>query len=314
MRAAYCLAKQYVAVTCVLSKLYVAGNTCFVNVALQCLRYTPKLPQAIYPDLVRFSLMEQEPVAMPVSLESSTEAVPSFEPSQSGSELPSVPETTALADELLQLSTPSASLNSQADGPANMNLNGPQHSTHSTAQAHLVSSPVEPQQTVHCMSQQPQIPMLQLLQDQRPPHDSSQPVSIPISDTGSLSHPGPPPQEQLQGSSLDPVAGSRLTSPASSSNPTVSVSDSPSGGASTSGPHAVVVGPLLQQQPQSTEQAQRVASADSTPGDDSAKAPANQSTPVQQAPPVAVPRVPLKKGEIAESFRALIKQVSWHRH
>lgn len=32
-----------------------AGNTCFVNVALQCLRYTPHLAQSIVPDLVTLS-------------------------------------------------------------------------------------------------------------------------------------------------------------------------------------------------------------------------------------------------------------------
>ena len=305
-----------------------AGNTCFVNVALQCLRYTPKLPQAIYPDLVRFSLIEQEPVAMPISPGSRTAAAWNAEPSHS--ELPSVPETAALAHEPVQNTAPSASLNSQPDGPALPGLNSnnpyPQLSMHSTGQANLNSNNgAEPHQSVHSMSQLPQIPMLQLLQDQTGVHPDlhpSQPVSIPPSHTGIAphSHPGPSPQEQLPSSSPDPLAGSKLNSLASSgtSNHTVSVSDSPGGVASTSGSNAAGEGWLVQQQPLQQQQqrlsgeaaAQPMATADSMPGDDSEKAPANQSTAARQPPPVAVPRVPLKKGEIAESFRTLVKQVT----
>jgi ubiquitin C-terminal hydrolase len=32
--------------------LPIAGNTCFVNAAMQCLRYTPGLPLMILPDLL----------------------------------------------------------------------------------------------------------------------------------------------------------------------------------------------------------------------------------------------------------------------
>ena len=302
------------------AKLCLAGNTCFVNVALQCLRYTPKLPQAIYPDLVRFSLIEQEPVAMPVSPGSRTAAAWNAEPSHSGSELPSVPETAALANEPIQISSPTASLNSQVGGSALSGLNSnkpyPQHSMHSTGQADPILNGAEPQHSVHSMSQQSQIPMLQLLQDQTGEHPDlhpSQPVSIPPSHTGMAphSHSGTSPQEQLPNSSPEYLAGSL----------TVSVSESPGGVADTSGSNATGEGPLVQQrqqqqqqQPQqqrlSGEAAQPMATADSMPGDDSEKAPANQSTATRQPPPVAVPRAPLKKGEIAESFRTLVKQVT----
>ena len=308
-----------------------AGNTCFVNVALQCLRYTPKLPQAIYPDLVRFSLIEQQPVAMPVSPDSCTAAIVNAEPSHSGSELPSVPETTAVAQ--VQISNPSATLNSQAEGPALSGLNSnnsyPQHSMHSTGQAHLNSNDsAEPQQSVHSMSQQSQIPMSQLLQDQTAEHPDlhpSQPVSIPPSHTGIAPHScsETSPQEQLPSLSPDRLTGTNLNSLASSdtSNHTVSVLDSPGGVLGTSSPIAAGERqPLLQQQQQQQLQgqqqqlpgdaAQQMATTDSTPGDDSEKAPPNQSTAARQPPPVAVPRVPLKKGEIAESFRTLVKQVT----
>lgn len=283
---------------------------------------------------------------MPVSPVSRTAAAVNSEPSHSGSELPSVPETAALAHNPVQTTTPSASLGSQADGPAlsGSDSNHPQlqhsmhstgqaeHSMHSMRQADPVLNGAEPQQRVHSMSQQsPAIPMLQLLQDQTGQHPElhpSQPVSIPPSHSGMAphSHPDVSPPQELPSSSPDPVVGSKVNSLASSdtSNHTVSVSDSPGGvagasGPNASGPNASGEGPLVQQQPpqQPPQQPQQqlpgeaLAGADTTPGDDSEKAPANQSTAARQPPPVAVPRVPLKKGEIAESFRTLVKQVTW---
>ena len=265
---------------------------------------------------------------MPVSPVSRTAAAVIAEPSHSGSELPSVPETAALAHNPIQISTPSASLGSQADGPAlsGSSSNHPhlQHSMHSTGQADSVSNGAEPQQSVHSTSQQPAIPKPQLLQDQTGEHPDlhpSQPVSIPITSHSGIaahSHPEVPSPQQLPSSSPDAVTGSKLNSLAGSdtSNHTISVSDSPGGVAGTSGPTAAGEGPLVQQQPQQQQQQQQLsgealASAETTPGDDSEKAPANQSTAARQPPPVAVPRVPLKKGEIAESFRTLVKQVTW---
>lgn len=304
-----------VVLTAASSVLCAVGNTCFVNVALQCLRYTPKLPQAIYPDLLRFSLMEQEPVAMPVSLPSSIEAALSCDAAcHSASELPSVPETTALADQSADISTPSAPVHSQANGPAPSNLNSPFHeqSVHNTGQANPVLSAAEAQQSVPSMSQQPEVPMLQLLQDrpEQPQLQSSQPVSIPGPHNGMVSHPQPPAQHQLQGSSPDLGAESEWTglSGSNTSHQTASISDPPAGDASPSGPFELAAG---QQQAQQQPQQLAGAAAESVPGDDSAQAPANQSTAAKQPPPVPVARVPLKKGEIAESFRALVKQVSW---
>ena len=298
-----------------------AGNTCFVNVALQCLRYTPKLPQAIYPDLVRFSLIEQEPVAMPVSTESTTEPAASFDPTHSGSDLPSVPEASALADMAMQISSPSASLNSQADGLAapDSNLNAPdlQQSIHSTGQARSNLNAAEPQQSMHSTSSQNQAPTYQMFQNQtsqQPQMHVSQPIGVPAPHTGLASHSGVSPQEQLQGSSPQSLVGSRLNSLASSdsvdASPHTVSTDSPVGITNNPGAQAMLSNPVrqhTQQQESLAEPAQP--GAGSAQGDDSEKAPPNESTPAKQPPPVAAPRVPLKKGEIAESFRTLVKQV-----
>lgn len=272
-------------------------------------------------------------MALPASPDSPTAAASNHNPSHSGSELPSVPESTAIAHQPVQSSNPSASLDSQANGPSGSSSNHPypQHSMHDTGQAHLIPYSAEPQQSEHSVSQPPQIPMHQLLQhqggEQAHPHPS-QPVTIPPSHTGVAphGHPRSATLQQLPSSKPDVIAAasaSNVNSLASSdtSNHTVSMSDSPGGGPSSSGSHALGQSPLLQQQPQEQQQQQHqqqpqqqqqytVATADSTPGDDSEKAPANQSTAARQPPPVAMPQVPLKQGEIAESFRTLVKQVS----
>ena len=36
-----------------------AGNTCFVNAAMQCLRYTPGLPLMVMPDLLDIAAQQQ---------------------------------------------------------------------------------------------------------------------------------------------------------------------------------------------------------------------------------------------------------------
>ncbi len=46
-------------------------------------------------------------------------------------------------------------------------------------------------------------------------------------------------------------------------------------------------------------------------GDDSAKGPTNESTIAKQPQPVSVPRVPLRRGQIADSFKTLVKQASF---
>ena len=40
-----------------------AGNTCFVNAAMQCLRYTPGLPLMVMPDLL--DVVAQQPDSQP---------------------------------------------------------------------------------------------------------------------------------------------------------------------------------------------------------------------------------------------------------
>ena len=287
-----------------------AGNTCFVNVALQCLRYTPKLAQAIYPDLIRFSLIEQEPVAMPVSVDSSRVAAPSVELTHSGSELPSVPETRTLADLPMQISSPSTSLNSQADGFAHSNSNSN-------------SSAANPQHSMPSTGNQARIPMHQLLQDGQDVH-ASQPVAVPASHAHIPNHAASSLQDQLQGSSPETLAGSRLDSLASSDSTNISPStDTLAGSASTSVTSTALSGALPQEQQQLPQPAQTSSHADSAqqaagavanPGDDSDQAPANASTAVKQAPPVAAAATPLKKGEFAESFRTLVKQVRCSRH
>ena len=301
-----------------LTEVLCAGNTCFVNVALQCLRYTPKLPQAIYPDLVRFSLIEQEPVAMPVSVESTTESAPSFDPMHSGSDLPSVPEASALADVATQISTPSASLNSQPDGFAtsNSNLNATdlQQSMHSTGQARSNLNTAEPQQSMHSTSGPDQH---QLSQDQQAQMQASQPIGVPASHAGLTSHSRVSHQEQLHASSPQSLAGSRLSSLASSdsvnASPRTVTEASPVGIADNPGAGTLLSNPASQQQQQMQQQQSYAESAqpgaDPTHGDDSDKAPPNESIPAKQPPPVAAPQVPLKKGDIAESFRTLVKQV-----
>ncbi len=46
--------------------LDIAGNTCFVNVALQCLRHTPGLPLMLLPDLLNAPTPDSQP-ATPTS-------------------------------------------------------------------------------------------------------------------------------------------------------------------------------------------------------------------------------------------------------
>lgn len=44
---------------------FLAGNTCFVNAAVQCLRYTPGLPLMLIPDLLDPQPLDSAPSLQP---------------------------------------------------------------------------------------------------------------------------------------------------------------------------------------------------------------------------------------------------------
>jgi len=294
-----------------------------VNVALQCLRYTPTLEQAIISDLLSHpAAHHQEATNLAEATENGTDARSSFERSSGSPELQSVPESGILADAYLQTSSPSTSLNASGQ-------------THDTvppsAEADSTLGGLPPQHSMYSVipQSQNQLPVTQHLHTNgNQQHQGSQPVGIPASHHSMPSHSRASSVEQLPGQSPEQLPET-LPSLSSSGNgsgfspQTTSISESPvglSGDASTSDSAALATGQLTDQQAQLAGSAQQAAgsasqAASGAPeGDDSAKAPPNESTAAQQPRPVTVPRVPLKRGEIAESFKTLVKQVSKWQH
>ena len=272
-----------------------AGNTCFVNVALQCLRYTPTLKQAIISDLLSLPAMDQQDPMGAESTEGSPVATPSATSgAEQGTELQSVPESRTLDGGLVQLISPSTSLNasSQPDAASHMAALPAHHSIHSMAAQSQGQSP----------------PQHQL---------DTQPVGIPVSDHSLLDHDRSSQADQLSSSSPSKPLSDRLNTSSNGSGfsvQTTSIAESPVGigtDVSTSGSDLFSDQPIDQQQPAGADSAQQGVASAVVEGDDSARGPSsNASTLDKQPPPVAIPRVPLKRGEIADSFKTLVKQVS----
>lgn len=270
------------------------GNTCFVNVALQCLRYTPTLEQAIISDLLSLPAMDQQDPMGAESTEGSPVAMPSATSSaEQGTELQSVPESRTLDGGLVQLISPSTSLNasSQADAGSHMAALPAHHSSHSMAAQSQGQSP----------------PQHQL---------GTQPVGIPVSHHSLLDHDRSSQADQLSSSSPSKPLSDRLNTSSNGSGysvQTTSIAESPVGigtDVSTSGSDLFTDQPIDQQQPAGADSAQQGVASAVVEGDDSARGPSsNASTLDKQPPPVAIPRVPLKRGEIADSFKTLVKQV-----
>lgn len=246
--------------------------------ALQCLRYTPTLEQAIISDLLSYpATVPQEPNALSAPLPNGSDAAPSFERLSANQELQSVPESAPMHDIALAGPPLSSTLNAYGE----------------TSNVGSVSS--EPDSSFGALPQRSTHSMVPDFQGQHQldigyQQHSTQPVGIPHSQHGVPSHSRSSSVEQLQGESSGQLSEKLPSSGASGGSAhTVSIAGSPAG--------------LRADSNSSTAEA-------SAEGDDSAKAPPNASTIAKQPQPVSVPRVPLKRGEIADSFKTLVKQVA----
>jgi hypothetical protein len=273
-----------------------AGNTCFVNVALQCLRYTPTLEQSIISDLLSFPSMDQQDPSASTPAENIAHAAPSLDRLSGNQELQSVPESAPMEDTLVQspaLSTSIGVVPLSAEASSNVEALPPQHSMHSMV----------PQS-----QSQSQPPMHQHQAVTGNQHHSL-PVGIPYSQESVPSHNRSSSTEQLPGQSPD----QQLTYASGFSPQTVNVSDSPVGlsvNTSSGGADTMTDGHMTDQ-PDDSAQTAAGTSPVAVEGDDSAKAPTNESTIARQPQPVSVPRVPLRRGQIADSFKTLVKQASF---
>lgn len=248
--------------------------------ALQCLRYTPTLEQAIISDLLSYPVtVTQEPDALSVSRPNGSDAVPSFERVSANQELQSVPESAPMHDITPAGPPLSSTLNVYGEMASNVG---------SVSSEPDSSFGALPQHSMHSMV--PNSPGQHQLDIGSQQH-STQPVGIPHSQNGVPSHSRSSSAEQLQAESSGQLSEKLPSSGASGvSAHTVSIAGSPAGLRADSNSSSAE------------------ATAD---GDDSAKAPPNTSTIAQQPQPVSVPRVPLKRGEIADSFKTLVKQVAY---
>lgn len=263
------------------------GNTCFVNVALQCLRYTPTLEQSIVSDLLSFPSMDQQD---PSASSSAENVAPSLDRLSGNQELQSVLESAPMEDTSVQSPALSTSI-----GAVPL-----------SAQA---SSNAEALPLMHSMVPQSQS------QTQPPMHQTqavagnhSLPVGIPYSQANVRSHDRSSSMEQLPGQSPD----QQLTHASGFSPQTVSISDSPVGlsvDTSSGGGADTMTDGHMTDQPDDLAQPAAGTSPAAVGGDDSAKAPPNESTIAKQPQPVSVPRVALRRGQIADSFKTLVKQV-----
>ncbi len=268
-----------------------AGNTCFVNVALQCLRYTPTLEQSIISDLLSVPSMDQHD---PSILTPAENAAPSLDRLSGNQELQSVPESAPMQDTSVQ--TPALSTSNGAlplfQTSSNVEAFPPQHSMHSA----VLQSQSQSQPPMH---QQQAVTGIQ---------HHSLPVGIPYSQASLPSHNRSSLTEQLPGQSPD----QQLTYASGFSPQTVSISDSPVGlsvSTSSGGADTMTNGHMTDQPDDSAQPAAGTSPA-AVEGDDSAKGPTNESTIAKQPQPVSVPRVPLRRGQIADSFKTLVKQAS----
>ena len=75
-----------------------AGNTCFMNAALQCLRFTPELPLLLIPDILDSLPPPGSPAAVAISTEHPAKTVKLGDPIQSNvNSLPVRPATAPAA-------------------------------------------------------------------------------------------------------------------------------------------------------------------------------------------------------------------------
>ncbi len=270
-----------------------AGNTCFVNVALQCLRYTPTLEQSIISDLLSVPSMDQQG---PSASSPAENAAPSLDRLSGNQELQSVPESAPMEGTSVQsppLATSNGFVPLSADASSNVEAFSLQHSMHS----------VVPQ-----FQSQSQPPMHQQQAVTGNQHHSL-PVGIPYSQAGLPSHDRSSSMEQLPGQSPD----QQLTHTSGFSPQTASISDSPVGlsvNTSSGGGADPMTDGHMTDQPDDSAQPAAGTSPAAVEGDDSGRGPTNESTIAKQPQPVSVPRVPLRRGQIADSFKTLVKQAS----
>ncbi len=270
-----------------------AGNTCFVNVALQCLRYTPTLEQSIVSDLLSFPSMDQQD---PSASSLAENAAPSLDRLSGNQELQSVPESAPMEDTSLQ--SPALSTSNGAlplfQTSSDVEAFPPQHSMHNAVPQFQIQS---------------EVPMHQQQAVAGSQHHSL-PVGIPYPQAGLPSHTRSSLTEQLPGQSPD----QQLTHASGFSPQTVSISDSPvnlSVITSSGGGADTMTNGHMTDQPDDSAQPAAGTSPAAVEGDDSAKGPTNESTIAKQPQPVSVPRVPLRRGQIADSFKTLVKQASF---
>ncbi|KAA6425209.1 MAG: ubiquitin carboxyl-terminal hydrolase 2-like [Trebouxia sp. A1-2] len=266
------------------------GNTCFVNVALQCLRYTPTLEQSIISDLLSVPSMDQHNLSISNPAQNAT---PSLDRLSGNQELQSVPESAPMEELSVQgpgLSTSNGVVPLSPEASPNVEAFPPQHSMHSAV--------LQPQS-------QSQPPMHQHQAVTGNQHHSL-PVGIPYSQAGVPSHDRSSSMEQLPGQSPD----QQVVHASGFSPQTVSISDSPVGlslNTSSAGADSMTDGHMTDQ-PDDSAQPAAGSSPAAVEGDDSAKGPTttNESTIAKQPQPVTVPRVPLRTGQIADSFKTLV--------
>ena len=271
-----------------------AGNTCFVNVALQCLRYTPTLEQSIISDLLSVPSMDQQDPSASPPAENVAHAAPSLDRLSGNQELQSVPESAPMEDTSVQypaLSTSNGAL-PLFQTSSNVEALPPQHSMHSA----VLQSQTQSQAPMH---QQQAVTGNQ---------HHSLPVGIPYPQASLPSHNRSSLTEQLPGQSPD----QQLTHASGFSPQTASISDSPVGlsvnTSSGGGGADTMTNGHMTDQPDDSAQPAAGTSPAAVEGDDSAKGPRNESTIAKQPQPVSVPRVPLRRGQIADSFKTLVKQ------
>lgn len=258
---------HYLKVHC--NTLSAAGNTCFVNVALQCLRYTPQLATAIIPDLMTLSpLPEDGPfpnssLALPrISLQQSPVKHSSHED----------PHDLPQSSSPQQLQLTAQTLDSHAAPPEQQASllpeegNQHQHVGHEQTQAQQAATHGAQQQSV--ASTAAQLPEVSSVVAPSQQYDEG---------------------KQHQSNALQP-------------SPQALHSAGDGGQSAQQGDSSQLQSVAPQQQPADVPAV----------GDDSAAAPPNESTTEKQPPPVAPVRIPLKKGEIADAFRALVREVCKH--
>ena len=247
-----------------------AGNTCFVNVALQCLRYTPQLATAIIPDLMTLS-----PLPESGSFSNSSLALPRISLQQS----PVKRSSPEHSPDLLQSGSP------QQSHSAAQSLGS--HAAASQQQGML--SQEQGSENQHVGHEQPQTQHTN--GHAVAPQHGDAPALTGIPETSSVMSPSQRYDEGKQHSSRP------LELDAQPAQSTVDDTAAQQQGGS------LLQGAGAQQQPVNAV----------VDGDDGAAAPPNESTAEKQPPPVAPVRIPLKKGEIADSFRALVREVCQHK-